>query len=72
QSRFNFRISLSKLFLIGFVLFFDDIVEEIQKSKIKGDTYKFCYTEVFKFLIPFIKDEFVYFIKINEKIKKYT
>ncbi len=66
-----FRISLSKLFAVGFVLFFDLIINELSgnsdaEEKENVDILN-SYTETKQIMIDFVKDLFRFFTFFEEK-----
>ncbi|MBN1499769.1 MAG: hypothetical protein JW982_06435 [Spirochaetes bacterium] len=65
--RNRFRISLSKLLAVGFVLFFDRILEKLNQSiKLKKEDFSVLlnsYTEIKALLTNFVKDAFKFFKK---------
>ncbi|MBN1498759.1 MAG: hypothetical protein JW982_01265 [Spirochaetes bacterium] len=68
--RNRFRISLSKLIAVGFILFFDKILKILNKDNEvnKKDFLNFLnsYTKAKCFLIDFVKDAFKFFIQQTE------
>ncbi len=69
--RNNFRISLSKLLSVGFVLFFDRIIEELagDSDEQKEDLvwFLYTYTEIQALLWNVVTDSFKYFDLPAEK-----
>ncbi len=69
--RYRFRISLSKLLAVGFVLFFDQIINELsEKSDLEFqdiDQLLNSYTEIRQILYAYVEDSFKYFILKQEK-----
>ncbi|MBN1499430.1 MAG: hypothetical protein JW982_04715 [Spirochaetes bacterium] len=63
--RNRFRISLSKLLAVGFVLFFDQIVNELSEKSDNSDQIKKdildTYTVIKQLLYFLVKDSFIYF-----------
>lgn len=70
--RNHFRISLSKLFAVGFFLFFDEVIKELSEEiKMDCEVLKSClhsYTEIKSILYNSIKNVLKYF-ENNDKNK---
>ncbi|MBN1501565.1 MAG: hypothetical protein JW982_15505 [Spirochaetes bacterium] len=66
----QYRISLSKLLALGFVLFFDKIIEELSrnfKNQIDMVSFLNSYTRIKKILWNSLHDSFKYFRMKNQK-----
>ncbi len=69
-SRFKYRISLSKLLAVGFVLFIDEIIENLKNNKKENTENCNFYTSIPRYFIESVSDEFKYFKNYGKKLKK--
>ncbi len=72
KCRFLYRVSVSKMLFVGFILFLDEVVEKIKKGEISEKNIKKvnCYTSLRKELLIFIKDEMILFKKYKNNTLK--
>ncbi len=64
--RFKFRISVSKLLAVGFVLFIEDVINKLSGNEEKKANVSSSYTETVAFFKEKVKDEFYYFVKTKK------
>ncbi len=70
QTRFKYRVSVSKLLFIGFVLFLDEILEELNGNDKEKSPISNSYTLERLDLLPYMYEEVIFFGKIEENKKK--
>ncbi|MBN1501508.1 MAG: hypothetical protein JW982_15215 [Spirochaetes bacterium] len=68
--RFKYRVSVSKLLLIGFVLFLDEVLEKLKKNCVIKSKISNSYTSIRKYFRIFIQKEVNLLTKTKNKQTK--